>query len=257
MSVRNGSSSSLEFNRKDESDNNEDDDSSYWNNSSVNEDASESELSDDDDSNNTVNSCELMNDLFEVAATSEGSGDSSSRNEPLLVIHLPKLCGYDPDAAECEMISSQLEEIFNQEGSFYKKSFEMFENGGSIGLAIHADTDSITKLIPNDTKFVKYCVLQYPSLLEGRDTRQLWNRIAHRRCKIDVVQLLLDLIQRTSRDLLWKVDMHAEVLKLVRECTLKEWKNEREEKLEKLYDIREVFEARLRDAGVCVLLENQ
>mmetsp|Transcript_7315 Transcript_7315/g.10798 ORF Transcript_7315/g.10798 Transcript_7315/m.10798 type:complete len:622 (-) Transcript_7315:49-1914(-) len=167
--------------------------------------------------------------------------------EPLVVIDLAKLCGYDLDPTEAEEVSSQLEEIFVASSEdFHAKSCELFE----YQAAIHVDTESVQRLIPNDDAMSRFCVLKYPDVLgdNEQEVDKIWRKL-NRRSNISPVQQLLDLIKNTSRDLIWKLQMNEEVNKVARDANLKEWKTvTRSDKLDKLYEIREVFAARLKDA---------
>jgi len=165
--------------------------------------------------------------------------------EPLIVIPLEKLCGYEiTDEKDCKAICSQLEQVLNEQ-EFFSKSCELFD----ANVAVHANSATVTKFIPQD-KLYQYCIMKYPqdvTLRSGKTASDVW-RSLHRVCRINAVQILLELLTETSRDLLWKSDMRREVLQLARDAQIEEWKQAREEKLEKMYDVREVFEARLKDA---------
>lgn len=176
--------------------------------------------------------------------------DVTPTAEPLVVIDLNKLCGYDLDPAEAEEVSSQLDEIFVSD-EFHVKSCELFE----FQAAIHVDTESVQRLISNDDAMSRYCVLKYPDMLIADDQQvvhadAVWRKL-NRRASINPVQQLLDLIKNTSRDLIWKLQMNEEVNKIARDANLTEWKKvTRSDKLDKLYEIREVFSSRLKDAGM-------
>ena len=170
----------------------------------------------------TASKTALDNDLLLSNDQQKKQMETYYETDPLLVIHLPTLCGYDPDKEECEALGIQLEEIFNEnEFSFHEKAMEMLENGAVDGLVMHADTESITKLIPSERYLIKYCVLQYPSYIDydKKSTITLWNKLnSHRRTlKVSCVSMLLELIRCTSRDLIWKVEMYEEVLRLARD----------------------------------------
>lgn len=213
----------------------------YWSDEDEHEKSSNSIISQDARFEDPV----ILDALSSFDDILEPQTSKDVTTEPLIVIPLEKLCGYQiTDEEECKVICSQLEQVMNEQ-EFFSKSCELFD----ANVAVHTNSATVTKFIPRD-KLYQYCIMKYPqgvTLRSGQTPSDVW-RSLHRVCRINAVQILLELVAETSRDLLWKNDMRREVLQLARDAHIEEWKQAREEKLEKMYDVREVFEARLKDA---------
>jgi hypothetical protein len=145
------------------------------------------------------------------------------------------------------------------------------------GIACHADTGT---LVPQNTG-IFYVVVQYPEYLCRPDgnsvlsTARVWKKLlrgandatggnsAHSRLPI-VVRRLMQRLQMCSRSLLWKHDMHCELLNLVRHEDTVRWQRNlqeemelwrggrRQEQLDKLYTVRETLQERKDQANVNV-----
>jgi hypothetical protein len=190
---------------------------------------------------------------------------------PVLLLDLEKLCGYQPsDEEEVERITKEIREALLGTSSkndffedatsldFVTRSNELFD----AGIAQHftdVENDGIDIKIP-------LAIVNYPEFLplwrkeeESSTlipTRILWKKVIHSHI-IQVVDRLLSLLSRCSRDLIWKYQMMLEIRGIAKEeirkneerlrnKQLRKWRIEtRPAELAKLYDVRETFELRL------------
>ncbi len=101
----------------------------------------------------------------------------------------------------------------------------------------------------------EYVIIAYPTIISGMSTSELWDSIAMR-TEYDAVNRLLSKVERCNMDLIWKSSMCDEIRRIAvvegaykeeKEAILKlyEWRTvRRPEKLERLYEVREMFEKR-------------
>lgn len=195
---------------------------------------------------------------------------------PALLLDLEKLCGYRPsDENELEQITNEIRDTLHGNFSeidgkrteddtsldFISKSRELFE----AGIAQHC-TNIDTQLVQSDD--IPRALVHYPEFIPlpmgGMDsetssvvtTKLIWKKIIQPH-DIPVVDKLLALLSKCSRDLVWKYQMMMEVRNLsrdekrrkdarLRQKELRKWRLEiRPAELAKLYDVRETFEIRL------------
>jgi len=197
---------------------------------------------------------------------------------PLVVVNLERLCGFIPSTREeSEQLRQQVVEALSRDDDdgiddsteqvehndtlsrhFDARVKELFENG----VANHGDTSSV-----DERGGVSHAVIQYPEFLCRNDTdpptvivtARQWKRLLHRH-KISVVDKVLSHLKDCNQPLSWKVDMHEELLKLVKsedsyrklqqeQKSLHHWRMERrKQELDKLYQVRETFDHRLEAA---------
>ena len=190
---------------------------------------------------------------------------------PVLLLDLEKLCGYQPsNQEEIERITKEIREallgISSKHDSFedatsldfVARSNELFD----AGIARHY-TDIESDEHDNNVPLV---IVSYPEFLPFLQqeeesstlipTRVLWKKVIHSHI-IQVVDRLLSLLSRCSRDLIWKYQMMLEIRRIAKEeirkneersrnKQLRKWRIEtRPAELAKLYDVRETFEIRL------------
>jgi hypothetical protein len=200
---------------------------------------------------------------------------------PALILDLEKLCGYKPtEQDELDQITKEIrgallgsfstddivggdEENLGDVSSldFITKSRELFE----AGIAQHCTYDETYKLKCD----IPRAMIRYPEFIplpsdnsEMSDlvtTKLVWKRII-RSHQIPVVDKILSLLSKCSRDIVWKYQMMVEIRNLskeelrrkdirLRETELRKWRFEtRPAELAKLYDVRETFEIRLHAA---------
>ena len=192
---------------------------------------------------------------------------------PLVVVNLQCLCGFIPSSAkEAEELRQQIIMALShdddhdvsrvddqQEHDSLSRHFdarveELFDNG----VANHGDTLSNNKNC-GDYSLV---TIDYPEFLcrsdrpEVMTTSRQWKRLCYGH-RIRVVNRLFQHLANCNRPLSWKVDMHEELMQLVKkekefrrshqqECALVTWRTERrKQQLDKLYQVRETFDHRL------------
>lgn len=199
---------------------------------------------------------------------------------PLVIVSLERLCGFVPRSPEeAKQLTQQVvaalsqddndTDTDNQEHDSLSRHFdgqvkELFENG----VANHGDT---SMLINDVAKDLSKAVIPYPEFLcvgsgvqDGTPpqvyvTARQWKRLLKPH-KVHVVNKLLRHLQNCNRPLSWKVNMHTELLELVKrqdlyrqsqqeESQLIHWRTiRRKQQLDKLYQVRETFDHRLEDA---------
>lgn len=243
-------------------------------------DGSDSDSNSGDDSDNDShstksNESEDSDDLDDL----DNMSLSPPSSLPVLLLDLEKLCGYQPSSKEeVERVTKEIREallgISSKEDSnslqqenlqdstsldFVARSNELFD----AGIAQHF-TDVEGDLTENG---VPLAIVNYPEFLplplEDSSTliptRILWKKVIHSH-SIQVVNRLVSLLSRCSRDLIWKYQMMLEIRRIAKEEKtrkdeksrneqLKIWRLEtRPAELAKLYDVRETFEVRLYTA---------
>ena len=244
-------------------------------------DGSDSNSGDDSDNDNDStksNESEDSDDLDEL----DNMSLSPPSSLPVLLLDLEKLCGYQPSCKEeVERVTKEIREallgISSKEDAsnslqeenlqdstsldFVARSNELFD----AGIAQHftdVEGDSSENGVP--LAIVNYPeFLPLPLLLDDSSTliptRILWKKVIHSH-SIQVVNRLLCLLSRCSRDLIWKYQMMLEIRRIAKEektrkdeksrnGQLQIWRLEtRPAELAKLYDVRETFEVRLYTA---------
>ncbi len=144
---------------------------------------------------------------------------------------------------------------------FTTRAIELLETG----VARHCDTKQQQNEFAIDERNEKfnYAFVPYPEYMKLpknndnaettiMETSKVWKRIKHPH-DIPVVNKLLDLLSKCSRDLMWKYDMAIEIRRIAKEerqwqeekqrrKELKLWRTKtRPDELAKLYDVREAF----------------
>lgn len=145
---------------------------------------------------------------------------------------------------------------------FTTRAIELLE----AGVAQHCDTNQQQSDFANNNEkgsLLNHAFVPYPEFMKlsqsdenGESkimaTSKIWKRIIHPH-GIPVVDKLLDLLSKCSRDLMWKHDMSMEIRRIakeerrwqeekIRKKELKIWRTQtRPDELEKLYDVREAF----------------
>ena len=195
---------------------------------------------------------------------------------PLVLVDTERLVGWKPSTQEqARDLREQVHDaLCAANSSVFDESrlSDLFDNG----IARHADSSTVT--IGQDLETngclcdFQFIAIHYPASIADSDpeqdnqlvnernaTARVWKRLLKLH-DISVANRLFEHLRNCSRPLSWKREMRQELECLVREehrtfvqsqyaVELNHWKRGgRKERLEKLYDVREVFEHRIREA---------
>ncbi|CAM9562631.1 unnamed protein product, partial [Laminaria digitata] len=188
----------------------------------------------------------------------EGAGLSL----PVLLVDLARVCGFRVKGVEeAEAVAGKIRAALHE--SFGDRSEELF----AMGSAVHADTSCIVEASAYRTELHRrsaassvkssWAVVDYPSEVGGVSVSEAWaDVITPSRCgAVEAVRVAL---AGTNRNLVWKRDMLAQLeavaaeegeakrLRLASEQQdeLDDWGTRRREQLERLIEIRPMFERR-------------
>ncbi|CAM9924181.1 unnamed protein product [Pylaiella littoralis] len=191
----------------------------------------------------------------------------SNQSLPVLLVDLARVCGFRVKGAEeAEAVGGKVRAALHE--SFAERSEELFETGS----AVHADTSTLAEELRRRSEASStrssWAIVDYPSYLgrangnsEGReggvDTAEAWAAVtASSACR--AVEAVRTALVGTNRHLVWKRDM-LEQLEAVadserkakedrantqRQVELEAWRERRREQLERLIEVRPMFERR-------------
>jgi hypothetical protein len=193
-------------------------------------------------------------------------------SHPLIVIDFKKLYGaYPSTSEEADDLKNQVcRDVFGSDAfinesvshnyvlvaavswsSFIQRTCELFD----MEIATHAESSGIDQNTAINK--MKTVIFSYPEYINTHEdlspsitnTAQIWKEITNGH-PIPVVERILILLSKCSRDLLWKYNMSNAIRKLAydeeQRKELQLWKTEhRPANLEKLYEVRETFDLRV------------
>jgi hypothetical protein len=152
---------------------------------------------------------------------------------------------------ELDAVVAQVKSALNED-EFDERVTELFE----MNIVRHG-SDSFAVSDTNRTLSMGYPEFLCPP--DGRilSTSRVWKKLS-RKHNIHVVHRILNHLKNCNRSLIWKNDMHDELLGLVRseeeairEAKLERWRlSDRKAKLDQLYQVRETFYHRLEMARI-------
>lgn len=250
--------------------------------------SSDDDASTSDDENDVADAQDdetQLEDEYEDEYDDEIS-ESPPSSMPLLMVDLEGLTGCKPSTVEeKDILMTQVRKALLGQSSaqsgdedhdtnddnaeqgldFTERAAELFD----MGAASHCDTKASQQKIQQDD--LNNAILEYPEFLTfpggaGDDTAsnvvatsRVWKMLtsSHR---IDVVGRILSHLSTTSRDIVWRYQMNAELrlmakteemerMRRERAAELEEWTSGRRKlELERLYQVRETFEYRLNAA---------
>ncbi|CBJ48893.1 conserved unknown protein [Ectocarpus siliculosus] len=192
-----------------------------------------------------------------AGGTPEEKAHPELSSVPVLLVDLARVCGFRVKGAEeADIVGGKVRAALHE--SFAERSEELFETGS----AVHADTSTLAEEMRRRSEASSmrssWAVVDYPAMLGGGvSTSEAWSAVTTPSpCR--AVEAVRTALLGTNRHLVWKRDMLAQLeavatserdakekrLNAERQAELEAWRERRREQLERLIEVRPMFERR-------------